>query len=152
MGAMASQITSLTIVYSSVYSRRRSKKTSKLRVTGLCERNSPVTGDFPHKGPVTEKMFPFDDVIMVLGKRCQYHDVGDALVPCVASQSVAMWYWQLTLRVKQILIFQEEEFRNPKVYNVTGSCDRPPHFDQQRITSNGGDWYFPASDLNATYG
>ena len=27
--------------------RRRSKKTSKLRVTGLCEGNSPVTGGFP---------------------------------------------------------------------------------------------------------
>ena len=36
----------------------------KLRVTGLCEGNSPMTGEFPHKGPVTRKMFPFDDVIM----------------------------------------------------------------------------------------
>ena len=27
--------------------RRRSKKTSKLRVTGLCARNSPWTGEFP---------------------------------------------------------------------------------------------------------
>ena len=27
--------------------RRRSKKTPKLRVTGLCEGNSPVTGEFP---------------------------------------------------------------------------------------------------------
>ena len=27
--------------------RRRSKKTSKLRVTGLCAENSPVTGEFP---------------------------------------------------------------------------------------------------------
>ena len=27
--------------------RRRPKKTSKLRVTGLCEGNSPVTGEFP---------------------------------------------------------------------------------------------------------
>ena len=27
--------------------RRRSKKTSKLRVTGLCARNSPVAGEFP---------------------------------------------------------------------------------------------------------
>ena len=44
--------------------RRRSKKTSKLRVTGLCEGNSPMTGEFPHKGPVTLKMFPFDDVFM----------------------------------------------------------------------------------------
>ena len=27
--------------------RRRLKKTSKRRVTGLCEGNSPVTGEFP---------------------------------------------------------------------------------------------------------
>ena len=30
--------------------RGRSKKTSKPRVTGLCEGNSPVTGGSPHKG------------------------------------------------------------------------------------------------------
>ena len=42
--------------------RRRSKKTSKLRVTGLCAGNSPVNS--LHKWPVTRKMFPFDDVIM----------------------------------------------------------------------------------------
>ena len=47
MSAMTSQITSLTIAYSTVYSRRRSKKTSKLRVTGLSAENSPVTGEFP---------------------------------------------------------------------------------------------------------
>ena len=47
MGAIASQITSLTIVYSTVYSRYRSKETWKLRVTGLCEGNLPGTGDFP---------------------------------------------------------------------------------------------------------
>ena len=41
--------------------RRGSKKTSKLRVTGLCVWNSPG----PHKGPVTRKIFPFDDVIMI---------------------------------------------------------------------------------------
>ena len=46
MSTMASEITSLTIVYSTVYSRRRSKKTSKLRVTGLCAVNSPGTGEF----------------------------------------------------------------------------------------------------------
>ena len=46
MGAMASQITSISIVSSTVF-RRRSKKTSNLRVTGLCVGNSPVTGEFP---------------------------------------------------------------------------------------------------------
>ena len=44
--------------------RRRSKKTSKVRVTGLCVGNSPGPVNSPHKGPVTRKMFPFDDVIM----------------------------------------------------------------------------------------
>ena len=44
--------------------RHRSKKTSKLRVTGLCAGNSPGPVNSPHKWPVTRKMFPFDDVIM----------------------------------------------------------------------------------------
>ena len=48
--------------------RRRSKKTSKLRVTDLCAWNSPVTGEFPAKGPVTRKIFPFDEVIII----CRY--------------------------------------------------------------------------------
>ena len=47
MSAIASQITSLTIVYSIVYSGADKKKTSKLRVTGLCAGNSPATGEFP---------------------------------------------------------------------------------------------------------
>ena len=44
--------------------RRRSKKTSKLRVTDLCAGNSPETDEFPHTWSVTRKMFPFDDVNM----------------------------------------------------------------------------------------
>ena len=44
--------------------RHRWKKTSKLRVTGLCQGNSPGPVNSPHKGSVTRKMLPFDDVIM----------------------------------------------------------------------------------------
>ena len=44
--------------------RRISKKTSKLRVTGLCAGNSPGPVNSTPKGPVTRKMFSFDDVIM----------------------------------------------------------------------------------------
>ena len=45
--------------------RRRSKKTSKLRVTGFVRgiHRGPVNST--HKWPVTRKMFPFDDVIIV---------------------------------------------------------------------------------------
>ena len=46
--------------------RRRSKKTSKLHVTGFCVGNSPGPVNSPHKRPVTRKMFPFDDVIVIL--------------------------------------------------------------------------------------
>ena len=44
--------------------KRRSKKISKLRVTGLCVGNSPGADEFPHKWPVTRKMFPFHDVLI----------------------------------------------------------------------------------------
>ena len=64
MSAMASQITSVSIVCNCLF-RHRPKKTSKLCVTGPCEgiHRSPV--DTPQKRPVTRKMFPFDDVIML---------------------------------------------------------------------------------------
>ena len=65
MGTMAAQITRLTIVYSTVYSRRRPKKTSKLHVTGLVREIHRWQVNSPHKGPVTRKMFPFDDVVML---------------------------------------------------------------------------------------
>ena len=61
---MASQITSLTIVYSTVYSgavRRKHQGSASLAfVRGIhrCPMNSP------YQWPVTRKMFPFDDVVM----------------------------------------------------------------------------------------
>ena len=47
MGAMASQITSLTIVYSTVYSDADQRKHQNSGVIGLWVGNSPVTGEFP---------------------------------------------------------------------------------------------------------
>ena len=64
MSTMASQITSLTIVYSTVCSFTDQKKhqssASLAFVRGI--HRWPVNS--PHKGTVTRKMFPFDDVIM----------------------------------------------------------------------------------------
>ena len=65
MGAMVSQITSLTIVYSTVYSgadqRKHQSPASLAFVRGIHQ--WPVNS--PHKWPVTRKMFPFDDIIMI---------------------------------------------------------------------------------------
>ena len=47
MGAIASHVNSLTIVYSTVYWNADKKKHQKFRVTGLCAGCSPGTGDFP---------------------------------------------------------------------------------------------------------
>ena len=64
MNAMASQITSLSIVYSSVYSgadqRKHQSYASLASVRGIHQ--WPVNS--PHKWQVTRKMFPFDDDIM----------------------------------------------------------------------------------------
>ena len=47
MSAMASQVTSLSVVYSTVCSGVDQRKHKTLRVTGLCKGNSPVTGEVP---------------------------------------------------------------------------------------------------------
>ena len=64
MGAMASQIPRLTIVCSTVYrdadQRKHQSSASLAFVRGI--HRGPV--NFPHKWPVTWKVFPFDDVIM----------------------------------------------------------------------------------------
>ena len=67
MGAIASLITSLTSVYSIVYSdadqRKHQSSTSLAFVRGI--HRGPVNS--PHKWPATRKMFPINDVIMLLG-------------------------------------------------------------------------------------
>ena len=64
MTMLASHITSLTVVYSIVYSgvNIRKHQSSASLAFVLEIHRGPV--NFPHKWPVTRKMFPFDDVIM----------------------------------------------------------------------------------------
>ena len=64
MSAIASQITIITIVYSAVYSgaeQRKHQSSASLAFVWWIHL-WPVNS--PHKGSVTRKMFPFDDVIM----------------------------------------------------------------------------------------
>ena len=80
MNATASQITSLTIIYSTVYSgedqRKYQSSASLAFVWGI--HRWPVNS--PHKGPVTRKMFPFDDVIKCKFKLCSVSS--DWIVVC----------------------------------------------------------------------
>ena len=68
MGAMASLITSLTSVYWTVHpgaDQRKHQSSASLAFVWEIHRR-PVNS--PHKWPVTRKMFPFDDVIMIFPK------------------------------------------------------------------------------------
>ena len=70
MSAMASQITGVLIVYSIIYpgaaQRKHQSSASLAFVMGI--HRWPVNS--PHKGPVTRKTFPFNDVIMVWASYC----------------------------------------------------------------------------------
>ena len=71
MGTIASQITSLAIVYSAFYSgadQRKHQSSASLAVRGIHQ--GPVNS--PQKWSVARKMFPFDDVIMVTKSIDQY--------------------------------------------------------------------------------
>ena len=87
MGAIASQITSLTIVYSTVYSdadqRKHQSSATLAFVQGI--HRGPVNS--PHKGPVTWKMFPFDDVIIMTSN----------LVAPISRREHLPWAWMVCL-------------------------------------------------------
>ena len=86
MSAMASQITSLTTVYGTVYSgadqRKHQSSASRAFVRGI--HGGPVNS--PHKWPVTRKMFPFDDVIMI-----ERNVIGDVTV---ADPTAGQFLWR----------------------------------------------------------
>ena len=86
MGAIASQITSLTVIYSTVYSdagqRKHQSSTSVTFVRGI--HRWPI--NYPHKGPVTRKIFPFDDVIIFnenSGCAQRYMETYETFVLCI---------------------------------------------------------------------
>ena len=66
MRATASQIPSLAIVYPTVYSGTDQRKHQSSALLAFVRGIHRWPVNSPHKGPVTRKMFPFDDVIMDL--------------------------------------------------------------------------------------
>ena len=96
MGATASQITSLTIVYSTVYTgadqSKHQSSASLAFVWGI--HRGPVNS--PHKWPVTRKMFLFDDVIM-FGKRCYVVTWSHLHVLTWWSQWALILFWKIEL-------------------------------------------------------
>ena len=119
MGAIASQITSLTIVYSTVFSDadqwKHQSSTSLAFVWGI--HRGPVNS--PHKWPVTLKMFPFDDVIMVF-RNLKYPSNSDE-----SKTLLILFVWLYSISARRI---EGEE-------NNNHGCRFPTtqHFTAQRV-------------------
>ena len=116
MGAMPSYISGASIVYSTVCSgadqRKRYSSTSLAFVGGI--HRWPVNS--PHKGPVTRKMFPFDDVIMV------YNISTIIIMPHPGYFRFSPKSWQSTLNSDLRVVFCElliSDFRSATVTAVT---------------------------------
>ena len=79
-------------------SRHRSKETSKLHITGLCTRNSPVTGEFTTTQRASKaKKFPFDDAIMTI-----------------------IWKWQMTWMATDIQCRSWPDWCHPLQWRYNG--------------------------------
>ena len=101
MGTIASQITSLTIVYSTVYldtdQSKHQSSASPAFVWGI--HRGPVNS--PHKWTVTRKMFPFEDVIM----KSQWSLISPLSSRTVFSDLALSCHhsWSVTSRERQVL-------------------------------------------------
>ena len=112
MGAMASEITSLTIVYSNVHSSR-SEKTSKLRVTDLCEGNSPMTSEFP-----TQRASNAENV-SILWRDHDYRDHSQIVFPTDLKQCM----WDNVLNIMETLeTFQRLDLDVYRLNCLTAVC------------------------------
>ena len=119
MDAIASQIISLTIVYSIVYSdadQRKHQSSASLAFERGIHRG-PVNS--PHKWPVTRRMFPFDDVIMLIGDvwygiAASHHNLWDwALgVSCSVAECLISLLWLIYWGREKMAAILQTTFSN----------------------------------------
>ena len=145
MGAIASQITSLTIVYSTVYADADQRKHHSLALLALCAGNSPGPMISPHKWPVTRKMFPFDDVIVMLSDTCRWKLFSTKL------SLVQYIYFKQNFVLFQTTSFQCHQSWTYQLYFI--SCDRLfiPWVSAKRLKTDVGlRLFFHASSYSVT--
>ena len=98
MTTLSSQITSLMIVYSIFCSGTDQRKHQSSASLAFVRGIHRWLVNFPHKGPVTWKMFPFDDVIMsTMCEPCAYYWNElflDAQLLCLTER---FSWWQLSI-------------------------------------------------------
>ena len=131
MSAMASQITSLTMVFSTIYWDADQWKYHSSASLAFVRGIHWWPMNYSHKGPVTRKMFQFDDVIM---ESQQQEHVDEKWIECtianrkLASSGASIIKWSnfnpslvkcgmKLLILSQTLPVQLLNFGNPTLYN-----------------------------------
>ena len=135
MGTVASQVTSLTIIYTTVYSdadqSKHQSSPSLAFVWGI--HRWPVNS--PHKWPVTRKMFPFDNVIMLstlLGP-FQYENIILPIINIIRSHDCLLFIMEVpnthgktVFRLKRLrclnIKISSYQYRNSH-YKIRQSCE-----------------------------
>ena len=137
MSVMASQITSLMIVYSTVYSGANQRKDQSSASMAFVWGIHRWLVNSPHKGSVTRKMFPFDNVIMHMEKiadiwemifwnafhsRNRWH-LGDDILKCISFKenvgSLIQISWVLFIRVKLTVRHRDHFVCAPIQWDIT---------------------------------
>ena len=124
MSAVASQMTGVSINCSTVYSGRSTKyqsTASLVSVRGIYR--SPVAS--PHKGPATQKMFPFDDVIMI-SRECCIQSTLCCVMVCLFI-SVPKVYFTGSVAIKQLLQFHWSNLKIciPQIISLSNQNEAP---------------------------
>ena len=140
MTTMASQITSLAFVYSIVYSCADLRERQRSASLAFVRRIHRWPANFPNHGPVTRKMFSFDDVIMqwyTAGPECQmpsYKFQGEGFLPwhvlnsfCFRNASCS------TSKLKQNHVFREMRCHWRHVSNFAERVESTPSIQTARF-------------------
>ena len=105
MGTMASQITSITIVYSTVYSGADQRKRQSSASLAFVREIHRLPVNFPHKWPVTRKMSPFDDVIMQ--SRTARKSLKNSTISFGTYVQIKRHHWKRTLQNSLVILEQQ---------------------------------------------
>ena len=133
MSAITSHITSPTFVYSTVYSDTDERKHQSSASLAFVPRNHRWQVNSPDKGPVTRKMFPFDDDIKILPDRLfllpgytmshKYAPVFVIVFKTVIQCILIFWdfLWYMLLRVTSLTVGQSMmTSSNGNIFRVSG--------------------------------
>ena len=113
IGPMASQITSLNIIYSTVYSGADQRKLQSSASLAFVQGIHRWTVNSPHKWPVARNMFTFDDVIMAQvdckepaimhtnPNSCILRSISYS-ISCMAASQLMKSFWNQLLSTKKI--------------------------------------------------